>query len=146
MAHGIREALMVPAHEVEDLFSFAKRQAEEAARASDALAAAVKAQREARATLEALPEWKRMDEMRRELADAKKAALEEDPAVLDAKAALKKARREVRGCRESDDLKQRRQEAKTAEGAVRLANRALVSRLTGRTDSLPASAGEVVGD
>lgn len=143
MAHALREALQEE-RSVDPLFDWAKKQALEAARASDALTAAVKAEREAKATLEGLTVWERLDAAKKELAAMKAAALEADPAVQESKLAVKRARKAVRDTREADDLKQRKQESKAAEGAVRLANRTLVGRLAGRKeDALPASAKDV---
>jgi len=138
MANAIRDAFSIPAVVREDagaLFAWASKQAEEAARRSDALREAVKAQREAEAAVLGRPEYAVADEAKQALAAAKKAALQEDGPVNDAKKALRAARKALKATTEANDLKLAKAVAKAAEGAARSASRALVARLAKREES-----------
>lgn len=134
-----RLAVIHPAAEVREdvgsLFAWAEKQAVEAAMASDRLKYAVRAQRAAEADLKGLRQFAAVESARQELANAKKAALEEDPAVADAAKALKKARKRLKETTEARDLKVRKQEAQAAEAAARGASRALVARLAKRDEA-----------
>jgi hypothetical protein len=128
-----------------DLFGWARQEAQRIEEARAEQARRVKAKREAEEALQATVEWKAMDEARRALADAKKAALEEDLAVGDAKAALKAARKKVRGLEPSLELQSAKEDAAVGEAALRAAESGLAYALAcGEVPSKRApEAGEV---
>lgn len=112
-----------------DLFSWARLEAQRVEAMRVEQAARVKREAEAELELTMAGSWQALDAAKRDLANAKKAALEEDMAVADAKAAVKQARKATKGLAALAALKDAKQAAKAGEAGIRTAERDLATAL-----------------
>lgn len=122
-------AEMVHVHVHEDLFAWAKAEAARIAEAKALQVERVKRMNEAELERDLCPSWQALDAARRDLANAKKAALEEDMAVADAKAAVKAARKATKGLPALAALRDAKDAAKVGEQGIRTAERELAQKL-----------------
>lgn len=126
-----------------DLFGWARQEALRIEEARAEQARRVKAKQEAEEALQGTAEWQAMDKARRALVDAKKTALEEDLVVGEAAAALKAARKMVKGLRHARDLKLASDAAKVGEDSIRASEADLSTALArGEVPSVRSQGGD----
>ena len=102
-----------------DLFAWARAEGERVAEMRAEQAKRVERMNEAALSLEASPLWVAVELAKRDLKNARKALLDEDPAVLDAKEAVKAARKRAKGLAALAALKAAKADAKAGEVAIR---------------------------
>lgn len=112
-----------------DLFGWAKLEAQRVEQARRELAARIEAANDAALTLAGTSEQAALDAALADLKNAKAAALEEDLQVAEAKEAVKRARKIVKGLKAAQDAKRLKGEAREIEQGVQQAERDLALAL-----------------
>jgi hypothetical protein len=118
-------------HEVYDLFSWAKAEAARIAEAKALQVERVKREQDAALALEMEPTMVALAQAKLDLKNAKKAVLEEDLAVQDAKEAVKHARKRTKGLPSLAAHKEAKAAAKAGEASIRADEAGLAQRLAG---------------
>jgi hypothetical protein len=118
-------------HETVDLFSWARAEASRVRAMREEQAERVKAANEAALALEMEPTMAALEAAKLDLKNARKAVLDEDIAVLDAKEAVKAARKRTKGLPALAALKDAKAAAKAGEQGIRAAEQELAQKLAG---------------
>lgn len=112
-----------------DLFGWAKLEAQRVEQARRELAERIEAANDAALTLAGTAEQAALDAAKADLKNAKAAALEEDLQVVEAKEAVKAARKKVRALAAAQDAKRLKTEAREIEQGVQQRERDIAAAL-----------------